>query len=142
MAASLANHLVVDAHGADSFDSLVNAASGEAQDWIESWLRSHPDTPQIELIISGTRNGQIVPLLKVSVSREDWQQQPQVENWLSHFSNTPAILLGFRQPGLPTASTVSSVRTANATPGRSFDGLPLVPDDLTQILSNNPTPIF
>lgn len=142
LASTSSNHLVVDAHTAESFDALINEASEQAQRWIESWFHSHPNTTQIELMISGARNGQIVPLLKVSVSQEDWQQQPQVEYWLSHFSSMPVTLLGFQQPNSSSSPSDSIVQTANSDPGKSFDGLPLVPDNLARILENNPPPVF
>ncbi|MEL6129403.1 MAG: hypothetical protein AAFR30_05765, partial [Cyanobacteria bacterium J06628_4] len=58
---------------------------------------THPAADPIELTILLSRNGQILPILMAEVSRTDWQQQPDVQNW-ARYSNSVRILLGYAPP--------------------------------------------
>jgi len=129
--------LVPAPHSSPSFSALIDRARHQAQGWIEAQLRSQPQLNQIEFMVSGERNGQVVPLFSISVSRTDWQRQPHLETWVSYFGGYSASLLGFHGPSPDNEAAVSS-GAANADPGQSFDGKPRVPANLDEILANTP----
>lgn len=52
---------------------------------------------EVEITVSGERNGQEVPILSSRVSRTDWQAQPRIESWTKYFTKAE-ILLGFNLP--------------------------------------------
>lgn len=59
-----------------------------------------------------------------------------MQTWLRYFGSSP-VLLGLNEAPSNTAA-VANISIVNAEAGESFDGLPLVPDNLEEILANPP----
>lgn len=87
--------LTVQADGVSSYRRLLDLVMAAANDAIANALET--DTEPVELIVLVNRNGQILPILMAEVTHEDWQQQPNVENW-ARYSNSVPVLLGYEQP--------------------------------------------
>lgn len=87
--------LTVQADGVASYGDLLDQAVKVANDAIATALETNSEP--VELIVLVNRNGQILPMLMADISPEDWQQQPNVENW-ARYSNSVRVLLGYEPP--------------------------------------------
>ncbi|MBW4663135.1 MAG: hypothetical protein KME01_02880 [Chroococcus sp. CMT-3BRIN-NPC107] len=84
-----------------SYRGLVQQAESLAEKLIEEAFARNPRLTEVGVSIIGERNGQEVPLLAAKVSRNNWQETPQMQAWTQYFSDS-AVLLGFKQLQLPT----------------------------------------
>lgn len=41
----------------------------------------------VEVVVLGNRNGDIIPILSIAVSREQWRTQPQVRAWTQYYAS-------------------------------------------------------
>lgn len=80
-----------------NYSRLLEQAVAVGNSAIATTFATHPAADPIELTILLSRNGQILPILMAEVSRTDWQQQPDVQNW-ARYSNSVRILLGYAPP--------------------------------------------
>lgn len=90
--------------GSDSFESLIGKAEVLAQETANQAFRD-ADTTEIVINISGEQAGQIAPILFLSITRETWQRQPNIQLWAKYPGGVKR-LLGFDRPaswGQPTA---------------------------------------
>ena len=76
----LAYQFNVSSNGLTTFESLLEKAESIAQD---SANQSFIDLQisEVKINISGEQEGQIVPILFLSVTRENWTRQPSVTVW-------------------------------------------------------------
>ncbi|KAM3096757.1 hypothetical protein ACKFKF_21840 [Phormidesmis sp. 146-12] len=75
------------------FATLMKQADTIATDLINQSF-ADPTTTKVSLKVLGEREGQIAPLLSVSVSRQDWQTRSSVQQWARYFGGS-TTLLGF-----------------------------------------------
>lgn len=52
----------------------------------------NPSLSEVQVVVLGHYVGDIIPILTVNVSREQWQSSPQVNRWGSYYSATYALL--------------------------------------------------
>ncbi|MGV0024316.1 hypothetical protein [Phormidesmis priestleyi] len=83
---------LINAQG-DDFTTLMQQANTIARDLINQSF-ADPTTTEVSLKVSGEREGQIAPLLSISVSRQDWQTRSSVQQWARYFGGS-TTLLGF-----------------------------------------------
>lgn len=95
-----------------SFSAITQAAKTLAKSTVVRELKQANITT-VNIKIVGERNGQKVPLLYTKVARNAWQAEPNISKWRKYFIKA-AILLGFDQPSLSTASNISVI-TSNVT---------------------------
>lgn len=79
--------------GLMTFESLLEKAESIAQDSANQSF-SDPQISEIKINISGEQHGQIIPVLFLSVTRENWQRQPSVTVWAKQPGGAKT-LLGF-----------------------------------------------
>lgn len=89
-------NLTLQASNISDYSRLLEQAMGEANDAIAATFESS-DSQSVSLTILADRNGQVLPLLMADISRQDWQQQPDVERW-SRYSTSARTLLGYEAP--------------------------------------------
>jgi hypothetical protein len=130
-------NLVIDGSSHPTLESLLQQAKTQTQSFVEQAFAKNPEQGEVQVTLMVERNGQVAPLFSVRVSRPDWQQNPRLEQWVQYF-NGSEVLLGFRT--LPSSSPAVAQRAtrSNSDDGRSFDGLPLVPPNLDEILAKSP----
>lgn len=85
---------LLSAQGND-FTTLMQQANETVRDLLNQSF-ADPTTTQVSLKVLGEREGQIVPLLSVSVSRQDWQTRSDVQQWARYFGGS-TTLLGFER---------------------------------------------
>lgn len=87
---------------------------------------------EIEVVIVGDRNGEIVPILTAAVSRTQWEEIPQVNAWAQYYISSYALLLRHEEQerdnsqetvaGLPPGSIASrGGQTPAGTIDRAYD---------------------
>lgn len=95
--------VTLQADKVQDYGRLLEQAVGMGNDAIASTFETNPDTDPIKLTVLINRNGQILPILVAEISRDQWQQQPDVQNW-ARYSASVRTLLGYAQPARTTAA--------------------------------------
>lgn len=93
--------ITLNAEGGQTFDTLLVQAEAQANSAIAQAF-ADPNTTVASVRIMGERFGQSVPVLFVTVSREDWQADPNLRSWARYFGRSSLALLGFLNPQLAT----------------------------------------
>jgi hypothetical protein len=82
-----------------SYDDLVAQAESLASDVIARQFSQSTDLSVIKVVVLGSRNSDIVPILSTTVSRTQWQEKPQVSAWTQYY---PSYALLQRHEALET----------------------------------------
>lgn len=90
------------------FDTLMQQAESTAINLIDKEFNRVSKITEVGIIVSGDRNGQVVPILSSRVSRTNWQVQPSIESWTKYFTKAE-ILLGFNLPQQPKPNVPKSL---------------------------------
>lgn len=90
-----------------TFVTLMHQAIGQTATLVPQLLAQNPLATQVTVRIMGERQGLEAPLLFLTVSRMDWQKNPQVQPWAKLFSYSE-ILLGFVKPAVPAVGVVAT----------------------------------
>lgn len=83
----------VISEGLMTFESLQQKAESIAQNSANQSF-SDPQISEVKINISGEQQGQIIPVLFLSVTRENWTRQPSVTVWAKQPGGAKT-LLGF-----------------------------------------------
>ncbi len=62
---------------AQQFQSSLGQTTGSSVQTVE----------RVQLMVLGNRNGTVLPLVSVTVSRAQWQQHPQAKAWLQYYAS-------------------------------------------------------
>ncbi len=95
--------ITLQADQVHNYNRLIEQAVVMANDAIATSFDTNPEAAPIELTVLINRNGQLLPLLMAEVSREQWQQQSDIQTW-ARYSTSVRILLGYAQPTQIAAS--------------------------------------
>lgn len=74
------------------YTRAIQQAELLARSEITKQFNLNPGLNEVQVVVLGHYVGDIVPLLIVNVSREQWQSSPQVDRWGSYYSATYALL--------------------------------------------------
>jgi hypothetical protein len=103
----------------EAFDGLMREANTLAQSLVGQGFVSNPTSIEVIVNVLGERNGQVIPLVSVRVSRADWQSQPRVEQWARYAGRPARQLLGLVDGATNSVITSTPTATTAATPTRS-----------------------
>ena len=79
----------------------------------------------LEVVILGNQNGQILPMLTTTVSREQWVANPQVNVWTTYSNSFAALLYPSRPPQVvATRPARPQISQSSQTPRPSTTRLP------------------
>lgn len=81
----------------EPYNQFMQRAENLAKTTINSRLKQDSSLDEIKVIIIGENEGAIAPILAVKVSRQGWTNDPQVQRWVTYFTDSK-LLLGFDQP--------------------------------------------
>lgn len=76
----------------ESFQTLVQRAEAVARAATQRLFDRDILITDVEVTVLGQNDGQIVPLLKVEVSRQAWRTQPEASHWATYFTNASNLL--------------------------------------------------
>lgn len=123
--------------GQVDYASLQSQARAMANTALTNGFAQDPTVQQQTVTVMASRNGEVVPLLQVTVSRSQWLTTPQVEQWANQYSSAYALVL--RQGGEPTtlaqAPSVRSIRSDSLRLERALDSRTLPGQVAQQYLS-------
>lgn len=74
------------------YTNLIRQAELLAGSEITRQFNANPGLNEVEVVVLGHYVGDVVPLLLVNVSRQQWQSAPVVDRWGSYYSATYALL--------------------------------------------------
>jgi len=120
LAQARTNTVNVSIYGEVNQRFLVSDAEALAAQTISDRFRQDPSLEAIELTVLGDRNGEIVPLLSVFVSRNQWQTTPQVSTWAEYNNASYALLQ--RHEEAAAANSDLDVAAGRQTPSSSSRG--------------------
>jgi hypothetical protein len=86
--------------------SLLDQAEALVRQTIVATFGQQSDVNEIEVLVLGDRHGEVSPILVTSVSRTQWQADPQVSRWTRYYTEGTHALLqrhGEIEPTAPTA---------------------------------------
>lgn len=94
----------LNSDGNESFETLLQQAEDLVKTSIEQEFAENPNATEISITVLGETQGQIVPLLRSTVSRSQWQNNSRMARWTKYFVSSSGVLLGFYNPS-PTPTT-------------------------------------
>ncbi|WP_228016514.1 hypothetical protein [Leptolyngbya ectocarpi] len=100
-------------YGRTSSDDLIRGAESMVSQTINRHFDANPGLAEIEVVVLGNRNGDVIPVLTTAVSRTQWQENSQVSAWTKYYSAYALIRRHDRQP--TQVATVASRRSAYAS---------------------------
>ncbi|MGD1949044.1 MAG: hypothetical protein ACFB14_05295 [Leptolyngbyaceae cyanobacterium] len=98
-----------------SSDDLISQAESMVSQEIVRYFDSDPSLAEVEIVVLGSRNGDIVPVLTTTVSRTQWQENPQISAWTKYYSSYALIRRHDSQP--PTQVAAAPSRRSAAPQG-------------------------
>ncbi|NJN85149.1 MAG: hypothetical protein HC881_00955 [Leptolyngbyaceae cyanobacterium SL_7_1] len=101
-------HITLDAQPSSDFRSLIQQAELAAQGLVQQAFAATPTDSVVSVMVLGDYNGQVAPLLMVTVSRDQWQRSPALSEWTRYFRDS-AVLLGYVAPTQRLQPVVPSV---------------------------------
>lgn len=89
-----AESIVVDmsVYGQVEYGDFFSRAEAMANDEVSRQFSQNPDLSEIQVVVVGDRDGEIVPILTTTVSRAQWQKTPRVSVWTQYYNASYALL--------------------------------------------------
>ncbi|MGB3512559.1 MAG: hypothetical protein WBA93_25650 [Microcoleaceae cyanobacterium] len=124
--------LSIDSNDNNSYKILVERAERLVKNTINQEFENNPEITEITVTILGEKESQIVPVLRIKVSRSEWQKNPDIDEFTRYFADAK-YLLKFQdkntatsdsQPKIPNSSPQTP---APPPPPPSSDSQPIVP---------------
>ncbi|PAX51127.1 hypothetical protein [Brunnivagina elsteri] len=101
------SNITVVSNNGDNFANMVQRGESAAISTIRRSFSRNSRTNQISLIVLGDRNAQKVPMMRISVTRSQWQRKPRIKAWTKYYRDAGKIL-GFPNNQI-TAANPSNV---------------------------------
>lgn len=128
--------LSVTRQGDESYESFLNRAEATAKKAIDSRFAKDKSLQDIQVTLLGENQLNISPVFDIAVSRNNWKSNPNPETWANYYT-TSKYLLGFENPGTPSATTTPTQVTASPPPPPPTSTTPPAP---TQTPAASQTP--
>lgn len=80
-------------YGRLQYREIIAQAEQLANNEISRQFSQNPELVEIQAVVMGDRNGEIVPMLEATVSRDQWRENPQVSVWKVEYYNASYALL-------------------------------------------------
>ncbi|MGD1807517.1 hypothetical protein ACP6PL_19050 [Dapis sp. BLCC M126] len=132
---------MIESNNNNSYKSLVEQAENLAQKKINQEFTNNSEITEITITILGERRSQIVPVIRSTVSREEWQNNPKIDNFTRYFADAKLLLkfednsnISDNQPPVPNSSP-----QVPAPPPPSTDSQPKVPQPKNTSPRRRPT---
>lgn len=79
-------------YGQILYDDLISQAEFFVGTLINDQFSRSTDLSAVQVIVTGNRNGEVIPILVTTVSRAQWQETPQVSIWTEYYKTSYALL--------------------------------------------------
>ena len=90
-------NVTIEADQINNYGRLMEQVVSQANDAIANAFATNSNVEPIDLTVLINRNGQVLPVMVAEISRDQWQQQPDVQSW-ARYSTSVRVLLGYAQP--------------------------------------------
>ncbi|MDJ0552983.1 MAG: hypothetical protein QNJ68_00760 [Microcoleaceae cyanobacterium MO_207.B10] len=122
---------LIDSNNNNSYKVLVKQAEDLVKNIVNQEFKNNPQITEVTVTILGERQSQIVPVLRLTVSRSEWQNNPDIDEFTRYFADAKFLLkfdnnsttTSDSQPKTPNSSPQSPV----APPPPPSDSRPIVP---------------
>ncbi|MEL7316953.1 MAG: hypothetical protein AAFN08_18745 [Cyanobacteria bacterium J06559_3] len=111
-----------------TFEAMMEEASAAARQLINEGFATNPNATETAVTILSDRNGEVVPVLMVRVSRAEWQSNPAVEQWSRYLGSYAMPLLAYEGDGQSEQSSArpfipisTGTREDYVVPGASLE---------------------
>ncbi len=84
--------LVIDSNDNSSYKILVEKSEKLVQETINQEFAKNPEITEITITILGERKSQIVPVLRSTVSRSEWQKNENIDDFTRYFADAKFLL--------------------------------------------------
>lgn len=81
-----------------SWQSMYSQSEQKVEQYIQAQFSQNPDLSHLRLTVLGEKSVEIVPILSVYVTREQWQNQPQLAVWATYHPVAYALLFDDQKP--------------------------------------------
>lgn len=103
----------------EEFNTFVRRATALTTETLKQGFESHQNLNQLRVVVMGVNNGDVAPLLAVTMSREQWRSAGNASPYISYFPDSQA-LLNFQGPPPPTeANSPSPAMTETPSPSKA-----------------------
>ncbi|MFM8295574.1 MAG: hypothetical protein ACKN9E_13640 [Microcystaceae cyanobacterium] len=103
----------------EEFNAFVQRARVLTTETLKQRFERDQDLNQLRVVVMGVNNGDVAPLLAVTMSREQWRSAGNASPYISYFPDSQA-LLNFQGPPLPTeANSPSPAMTETPSPSKA-----------------------
>lgn len=102
-----------------SSDDLTRRAESMVSQEINQHFSSDPSLTEIKIVVLGNRNGDVIPILITTVSRTQWQENPQVSAW-TQYNGTAYALIQRHDGPQPTQVATSPSRRSTTVASRGI----------------------
>ncbi|MGF1521158.1 MAG: hypothetical protein ACFBSF_02390 [Leptolyngbyaceae cyanobacterium] len=89
-----------------TFQAMMEEASAAARRLINEEFAANSTAAATAVTILSDRNGEVVPVLMVRVSRAEWQSNPTIEQWSRYLGSYAMPLLAYEGDGQVEQSSV------------------------------------
>ena len=72
-------------YGQMTQSEIISEAESMVNQEVTYRFNSDPNLLNLEVTVLGNRNGDVIPVLITSVSRQQWQETPQVSAWTNYY---------------------------------------------------------
>lgn len=79
-------------YGQTLYSDLTAQAESLVSNAINDQFGQNPGLSAIQVVVTSDRHGEIIPILTTTVSRAQWQENPQVNAWTRYYSASHALL--------------------------------------------------
>lgn len=89
--------VTVEADRVSNYSLLMELVVSMADNAISDAFAINAEADPIKLTVLVHRHGQVLPVLVADISRDEWLEQPDIQNW-ARYSPSVRMLLGYAQP--------------------------------------------
>ncbi|UBF28218.1 hypothetical protein K9N68_10230 [Kovacikia minuta CCNUW1] len=124
---------------------MMRQAESLATRLVDRAFAENATITSVSVVILGERNGQEIPLLSSTVSRDNWKRISRIQPWSKYFGNSSIALMGFTKLPQPKAapppvplSAAPMPETPSPKPPSSPALQPLAPETASNSPSTSP----
>jgi len=88
----------VPVYSSSTYNTLLMQAESLISRTIRQQFSQDSSLASLQVTVVGTRYGETIPIMATSVSRAQWQQQPQVAQWTTYNSLAQTLFARFEEP--------------------------------------------
>lgn len=103
--------LEIPLYGQVPYKDLISQAESLVSGSIDQQFSQHAEN-SVEVVVLGNRNGDIIPILSTTVSREQWQTQPQVRAWTQYYASQSLL----QRHNTEEAQTIAAAERPSRSP--------------------------